>query len=155
MDEIKNHLLDYLKNNRMMMLSTASETGPWAATVFYVIDDLFNIYFMSAENTKHVQDIEKNEKVAVAIAHTDQQFYSQKVGVQILGVAKKLDPQSEEFKDGMKRLLTVVWGYDDEKLLELETVKSMTGTLIRFKPEVALFLDEHEYGLRTTKKVTF
>ena len=47
MDATKNLLLDYLKSRTVMVLSTSSETGLWATTVFYAIDDEFNIYFIS------------------------------------------------------------------------------------------------------------
>ncbi len=153
--DIKNELLNFLKKNQLMTLATSSETGPWAANVFYTVDDNFNIYFISAEIAKHVKDIEKNSKVALAIANTDQKFYTQKIGVQITGIANKIEPQSEEYQKGLDLVFDAIWGYKDEKLLELNTVKHMVGALFKIKIVSAKFLDETLFGEHVSKEIDF
>lgn len=153
MDNIKSVFLDYLKQSRIMVLATLSETGPWATPVFYAIDDEFNIYFMSAKDAKHVSDIEKNNKVALAVAGTNQVLYAEKIGAQITGRAEKIDPKSQEYKKGVELLLTAVWGYGEEKLLELDTVKSMTGLLFKVKTDQAKFFNEKMFEDHLAREV--
>ena len=67
-----------------MSIATYRET-PWIATVYYVIDDDLNLYFLSDPTTQHGQDIAKNKKVACAIFNSDQKVTDQKVGIQLWG----------------------------------------------------------------------
>ncbi len=51
-----------------MVVSTVSEEGePQAATVYYVVDDDFNFYFMSAAGSRKCENLLANSKMAFVI----------------------------------------------------------------------------------------
>jgi uncharacterized protein YhbP (UPF0306 family) len=58
-----------MSENKLMQLATLSEDGsPWMCSVWFGFDDDLNIYFFSATNRQHSQEIEKDNRVAGAIA---------------------------------------------------------------------------------------
>lgn len=51
-----------------LTLATADDAGaPWAATVFFVADKHFNLYFVSDHRTQHGRDMAANDRVAATI----------------------------------------------------------------------------------------
>ena len=65
-DELKQQLLDYLKSHNTMTLATCAGAAPWAATVFFASDDL-QLYFFSAPDSRHCQNLAVNSNVAVSV----------------------------------------------------------------------------------------
>lgn len=55
---------EYLQEVKLMQLATVKGSKPWLCSVWYVIDDDNNVYWISRENRKHSQDIEANSNVA-------------------------------------------------------------------------------------------
>lgn len=60
-----------IKNNIYLTLAT-SDGDPWAAPLFYAVDNEFNFYFISQMDCVHVKHILKNHKVAFAIFDSHQ-----------------------------------------------------------------------------------
>jgi len=57
-----------LKTNIYMTLATADAKGePWASPVFYCKDNKNNLYFISPPSSKHMKNIEGNNRVSFAI----------------------------------------------------------------------------------------
>ncbi len=57
-----------IKTNWYMTLATASGSGvPWAAPVYYAVDDQYCFYFISQLKTTHIKHIFASPKVAFAI----------------------------------------------------------------------------------------
>lgn len=65
-EELNNIGRDIVRNNIYLTLAT-SDSEPWAAPMYYCIDDKFNFYFISQMDSVHIQHILKNLKVAFAI----------------------------------------------------------------------------------------
>lgn len=85
----KKLLFDYLKSQHTMSLATyAGELG--ICTVFYAIDDDWNIYFVSPEDTHHSRNIFNNSSVACNIVNTNQVLTDKKVGAQVYGSAERI-----------------------------------------------------------------
>ena len=60
MDEkLKETILTYIREHYTMVLSTAQDGIPWAASLFYV-NDGFTFYFLSDPATRQAMDISKN-----------------------------------------------------------------------------------------------
>ena len=85
-DNDQNFVEALLKRNRYLVLSTTDGADPWIAPLEYMIDDDLNFYFFSTEDSRHVRDLEKNEKVAVAVFDREQPEYSAHVSVALNGV---------------------------------------------------------------------
>jgi uncharacterized protein YhbP (UPF0306 family) len=58
-----------LENNEHMVVSTADKFGKpcWVSPVFYVYDDDYNLYWVSAKDTLHSKNIRENKRVAIVI----------------------------------------------------------------------------------------
>src|SRR3989344_1361423 len=101
--EDKEKLLEFLKSNRLMSLATYSD-DLWISTVYYVVDNSFNFYFISNPKTKHGRDIATNKNIACAIADSHQRVKDNKKGVQTQGTASivnnkvfKIEPKIIQF----------------------------------------------------------
>lgn len=85
----KQHVLDFLKQHKLMQVATYGDF-PWIANVYYAFDDDLNLYFLSNEKTLHCRHIAQNEKVAVSVVDSDQGLHDPQIGLQMWGVAKKV-----------------------------------------------------------------
>lgn len=85
----KTQILDFLSKHRLMAIATFGD-HPWIASVFYSFDESLNLYFLSSPTTLHTRFIEKNSKVAVAIADSHQTPIDKKRGLQLWGKATKI-----------------------------------------------------------------
>lgn len=82
--ESRKHLLEFLKNNNVGVLATASNMGkPHAATVYVTFDQDLNIYFVSRKGTQKSQNIHSNNQAALAIYNASSQTTLQAEGTAI------------------------------------------------------------------------
>lgn len=56
-----------IENCTYLTLATTDGKKPWANAVFFASDKVFNLYFTSYNNSRHVKNILKNPNVSVAI----------------------------------------------------------------------------------------
>ena len=94
--ELKNQFLDYLQSHNTMTLATCSADLPWAATVFYASDDLW-LYFFSAPDSRHCQNLSANDRVAVTIQE-DYKDWRKIKGIQLEGKVALVDGILEKAK---------------------------------------------------------
>lgn len=94
MPEVKQLVLDYLKQAKLMQLATMSEGNPWVCSLWFGFDNDLNIYFFSAVNRRHSLEIEKDNRVAGAIA-LPQTPQDQPRGLQFEGKAEKLTDEAD------------------------------------------------------------
>jgi uncharacterized protein YhbP (UPF0306 family) len=93
-EENKKEVLKFLETRKLMIVGTYNKL-PWSASVYYLFDDNFNLYFVSNPKTKHCLNISKNQKVSVVIVNTEQDPEGEKKGFQARGIAKKVTSVSE------------------------------------------------------------
>ena len=72
-----------------MTLATSAGDLPWAATVFYASDGL-RLYFFSAPESRHCQNLAANGRVAVTVQE-DYQDWRKIKGIQLEGRAELVD----------------------------------------------------------------
>ena len=84
-----------LTNHYTISIATAAKEESWSASVFYVSDQKFNIYFISFDESKHIQGILKNKRVSATI-NQDVSDWKQIKGLQLQGVAYKVPEQHRE-----------------------------------------------------------
>jgi len=88
-DELKRQILDYMESHNTMTLATCRDDAPWAATVFYASEDL-RLYFFSAPDSRHCQNLAANGKVAVTIQE-DYHDWRKIKGIQLEGRVAAVD----------------------------------------------------------------
>ena len=95
-EELKRQILQYLEAHNTMTLATCADNVPWAATVFYASDDL-SLYFFSAPDSRHCQNLAVNARVAVTIQE-DYKDWRQIKGIQLEGKVTLVDSVLEKAK---------------------------------------------------------
>lgn len=94
-----------LERNRYLVLSTTDGSDPWIAPLEYMMDDDLNFYFFSTDDSRHVRDLEKNEKVSVAVFDHEQPDYSADAtftlnGVQMEAVCRRV--RAEDYTEAIQ-----------------------------------------------------
>ena len=64
---IQENAIEMLEEHHTVTLSTRDEKSVWSATVFYVSDSNLNLFFLSAEKSKHIQHINMIPEVSATI----------------------------------------------------------------------------------------
>jgi uncharacterized protein len=95
-DELKQQIVDYLKSHNTMTLATCAGDAPWAATVFFASDDL-RLYFFSAPESRHCQNLAVNGRVAVTVQE-DYQDWRKIKGIQLEGRVEPVDGMAAKAK---------------------------------------------------------
>jgi len=95
-NELKEQILDYLRSHNTMTLATTVGDLPWAATVFFASEDL-HLYFFSAPDSRHCQNLAANPRVAVTIQE-DYQDWRKIKGIQLEGRVSLVDGVLEKTK---------------------------------------------------------
>jgi len=95
-EELKPQILNYLATHNTMTLGTCAGDFPWAATVFYASDD-FRLYFFSAPDSRHCQNLAANARVAVTIQE-DYHDWRKIKGIQLEGTVALVDSLIEKAK---------------------------------------------------------
>jgi uncharacterized protein YhbP (UPF0306 family) len=94
--ELKQQILSYMESHNTMTLGTSHGDIPWAATVFYASDGL-RLYFFSAPDSRHCQNLTANPLVAVTIQE-DYRDWRKIKGIQLEGKVVLVDSLLEKGK---------------------------------------------------------
>ena len=71
----KETMIEVLKNHNLMHLATTDKDNlPHVRGIDYAIDEENNIYFITAKNSRKVEQIKTNPKVSFAIDHDCPEF---------------------------------------------------------------------------------
>jgi uncharacterized protein YhbP (UPF0306 family) len=105
-DELEKIVREYIEQIIHMSLGTSADGKPWVCEVHFAYDDDLNLYFLSAKDRRHSQEIEQNPNVAGNIV--TQHHKRQKVrGVYFEGTAQRLENMDESsiaYKTYVERL---------------------------------------------------
>lgn len=85
--DLRARILSYLHEHHVLSLATTATGGPWAASVFYVAHESLSVYFISAPDSRHVQELTRDPRVAVTINPTTVDWASI-TGIQAEGLAE-------------------------------------------------------------------
>jgi uncharacterized protein YhbP (UPF0306 family) len=94
--DLQQQVVDYLKSHNTMTLATCMGDLPWAATVFFASDDL-KLYFFSAPESRHCQNLAANQRVAVTVQE-DYKDWRKIKGIQLEGRVELVDGVLEKAK---------------------------------------------------------
>jgi len=100
---IDNRISSFINKHHIFTLSTAHNNEPYSCTCFYVYDKVANLFiFTSDEGTRHVEEMEKQKRVAGAIA-LETKIIGKIQGVQFTGISTRL--QGEPYQKARKQYL--------------------------------------------------
>ena len=106
--QLKKKVLKFLDKTEMAALSTVSPTGlPQVATIYFVVDDQFNLYFATTPGSRKYGNLKRNKSVALAITnHKNEQTIQMEGEAVELGKMRK---NSKEFKFLTKLFDKYIW----------------------------------------------
>ncbi|MEZ5615380.1 MAG: pyridoxamine 5'-phosphate oxidase family protein [Rhodocyclaceae bacterium] len=90
---LRDRVLALLGEHHVMTLATVGADGPWAAAVFYAHEDL-RLYFLSAPNTRHAENLARDPRVAATIQR-DYDDWPGIRGLQISGTVRAVAADDE------------------------------------------------------------
>lgn len=97
-EELKRQALDFLKDNVVAVIATASTDNiPEAATIYYVVDDEFNFYIRTDSDSRKVQNLRSNPQVALVVGTANMP-----VTVQVQGKIAQVESGEEFNKRGLQ-----------------------------------------------------
>jgi len=126
---------EYFSSVKPMQLATLNNDQPWICTVYFVADENFNLYWMSARERRHSQDIVANSKAAVTVVKDTER----KQALQIVGEASEV---SDEELEKAHRLYMLKYGPKDYDLDEIKRHLPQGRAYWIFKPTKMFFWDE-------------
>ncbi|MEK7186412.1 MAG: pyridoxamine 5'-phosphate oxidase family protein [Patescibacteria group bacterium] len=92
--DLRKLIEDYLREAKLMQLSTAVNNQPWTCSVWLAADKDLNIYWFSSTTRRHSKEVMKNPKVggAIVLPHTPK---DPPRGLQFEGTAELLTKKSD------------------------------------------------------------
>jgi uncharacterized protein YhbP (UPF0306 family) len=135
MEDLRRLIENYLKNAKIMQLSTVNEGSPWICTVNYVVDSDLNLYWMSMRRTRHSEELEADSRTAVAIVIDP----VKKVGIQMQGNASEVG--GDELIKAHK-LYCESYGNKEKRLVEAKSGDKNVRGYYKFIPSKVMLFDE-------------
>lgn len=90
MSDIRELVISYLREAKLMTLATVRNNKPWVASAWYVHDENLNLYFISRKNRRHSLELKENPNVAGTITIPHTKGSGEKVrGLQYEGIVKE------------------------------------------------------------------
>ncbi len=92
-ESVRQQALHYLQTHQVMTLATVGLEGVWATAVFYASQN-FNVYFLSAEHTRHAQNFNHQPHIAATIQE-DYRDWPNIKGIQLEGTVAQLSGSAQ------------------------------------------------------------
>lgn len=86
MSDSRHKAYNFLKQHSMGVVSTSDKDGkPWGSAVYYIVDEEFNVYFVTRAETNKYQNIKHNTGVSFTVADA-----STKTTIQLKGEVNEI-----------------------------------------------------------------
>jgi uncharacterized protein YhbP (UPF0306 family) len=156
-EELQNRTCRLLFEQTTMTIATSSETGPWAAPVYYVSIGC-NLYFFSNPNSRHIIDSQNSKRTAAAVFVESQKWQDIR-GVQISGTIQPLSPGIEAVKAVSayeKKFSFIREFFQGRQALDLNAFSEKFDVrFYRFTPDSIFYLDNRvDFSFRAEVPVT-
>jgi uncharacterized protein len=91
-----NRILKFIEEHHVLTLATSNNNEPYCATCFYVFNNKRNSFIITSDDdTKHIKDIMKQNRIAGAIA-LETSMIGKIRGIQFTGIVKKLRGEEQK-----------------------------------------------------------
>lgn len=68
-------------------LATVDPKGVWSNPVYFAYDKQYNLYFISMPHSRHMKNIQNDNRVAISMYSTSQDTHGDVIGIQLEGKA--------------------------------------------------------------------
>ena len=137
---LKSELTKYLKSQHLITLATFDKKA-WVCTVYFVTDSDLNFYFVSSPKSKHCKDIDRNNKVAIAVYDSHIKNSDKKAGMQLQGRASQIKNWKKTEK------ILKMWNKKNpgmEKVISVEKMKKgeVSSRVYQVKPTYIKYFNQ-------------
>lgn len=151
----KKELTDFIKNRKLLVLSTVDEKGnPWTSNVYYSADNNLDLFFVSSPDTNHSRHIKNKSQVSFSVPWYDENDLANRKAVQGIGLCKRLTNAAEIVRFLKNHYIYYpLWK-------SVITYKAMRDKLIEsrpyiIKPTYMKFWNDELYGEEGTREFNF
>lgn len=141
--DLKSLVEAILTESRDLVLATSFKNIPWASELVFGHDEDFNLYWVSDENARHSQELEKNPQVAAVITVQPVGEIKNK-GLQIQGIARKL--KEEEILGAAREYFAKRGTTKLPQTLQDVNDLSLNRSWYTLKPTKIYIIDEELFG---------
>ncbi len=131
---------------RVGAIATHSLKGSWSATVYFVYDDNFNIYFVLNRSTRHLQDVLQDNRVGFSAFTPHEKSNGANIGVQMSGIVIPVPQEEVEkiYEQRMKKITgNQAWMPEQFEVLRME----MQGVMfMKIKPDALYYVNSTLFG---------
>jgi uncharacterized pyridoxamine 5'-phosphate oxidase family protein len=112
-DVVAHEALRFLRDNATAVVATVQDGKPYAATVYFFVDDDFNFYFLSKRNTSKYVNISFNSNVAIVVGTGPEHITVQARGQGDIVVDEEQDAVYEKIKELRAREHVKSWPLEE------------------------------------------
>lgn len=131
----KKYLSECLESTNYCCIATIDEKGVWANPVYFAYDEKFNLYFISQMNSRHMQNLNNNPRISVAIYKTEQK--GDVVGTYIEGEAQVILKDEKEIQNAFD----IYYGRAGKGPDVQGYIKNPSWIYVRVVPEAIYYFD--------------
>ena len=143
-EKVEESIREIISENQLLSMATAKGEEPHINTAFYAFDNRLNLYILTPPDTRHGENLEENNSVAVDVHDSHQEWTEDKQGLQIFGEAKQVENASkalEIYEDRYPEL--------GEFAATTEELEELDSEFYVIKPERIKVFDEPRFGTET------
>lgn len=144
--DTKQEIYNYLQTQILMGLSTFGDSNslPWPAIVYFIVDEDLNLYFISSKKAKHCQNIYENPKVTCTVFDSSQKNAGGKIGIQYSGQAEEVNSK-EKVEWMIERWNHHIAGKDGWRPAPTELLGEGTSRVYQVAPVKIKFFNTKEF----------
>lgn len=133
----KKYLLECMNSTDYCSIATVDEKGVWSNPVYFAWDKNFVFYFISQMKSRHMQNLNKNSRIAFSIYKTEQK--GDIVGIQIEGTARILS--ASDSKEVIQHAYDTYYGRAGNGPDVHEYINNPTWLYVKITPEKIFYFD--------------
>ena len=138
----KKYLLVCMNSTDYCSIATVDKKGVWSNPVYFAWDDKFNLYFISQMNSRHMQNLNKNPRIAVSIYKTEQKGDVE--GIQLEGMGKILS--KKDSKEEIQHAYDTYYGRAGKGPDVQGYINNPTWLYVKITPEQIYYFDTKIFG---------
>ncbi|MBP9718868.1 MAG: pyridoxamine 5'-phosphate oxidase family protein [Candidatus Levybacteria bacterium] len=131
----RKYIEEALSATEYCSLATVDEKGVWSNPVYFAWDEKYNLYFISQMHSRHMQNIKRNNRIAVSIYKTEQK--GDVLGIQLEGRAEILTGK----KEAMKKAFDIYFARAGKGKDQEEYMTNPTWHFVKITPEHIYYFD--------------
>lgn len=133
----RKHIIECMQSTNYCSIATVDPKGVWSNPVYFAWDEKLNIYFISQLSSRHMQNMQKNSKIAISIYKTEQK--GDIVGIQLEGRAHILS--EHDGKSDIQHAFDVYYGRAGHGTDVQSYINNPTWLYVKVTPEQIYYFD--------------